>query len=242
MMTSKKDGATLSGLPLAGMIFTDPATAFAELRQRPRFWLPLLLIALSSAAVTFWYFKMVDYEWFKDFTINSNPLLRNIDEAGRARVAASMGKAPSMWNSLLAVPITLSVMFALQALYYFLAGKVTKLGESYKTWFALMTWSSLPALIGLLIVAVLLASKGLGLQMGYEQLQALSINELILHREPGSPGYGLVSSIGVLSVWVWWLRVIAVRTWSNRSWLFSSLFVLLPVAIFYGGWAAWAFR
>ena len=47
--------------------------AFAELRERPRFWFPLLLLVATTAALNYWYFSMVDIEWFKDAMFGNNP-------------------------------------------------------------------------------------------------------------------------------------------------------------------------
>ena len=41
----------MNNLALAGTLATAPAAAYAELRERPRFWFPLLLITLTTAAM-----------------------------------------------------------------------------------------------------------------------------------------------------------------------------------------------
>ena len=36
--------------------------------------------------------------------------------------------------------------------------------------------------------------------------------------------------------------IVGVRVWSQRSWAFSAIFILLPIVVLYGLWAAFAFR
>ena len=65
-------------------------------------------------------------------------------------------------------------------------------------------------------------------------LQPLSLNELFFHRGMGEPGYQLLSNFGVLQALGLALAVIGVHTWSKRSWLFASVFVLLPCVLIFG--------
>jgi len=69
-------------------------------------------------------------------------------------------------------------------------------------------------------------------------LQMLSLNALLFHRQPGDPGYTLLTYANLTYVWTLALSVVGVKQWSGRSWLFSFLFstwLLLVVAIV---WAA----
>src|SRR5690606_31229628 len=47
-------------------IFVQPGKAWAELKEQPTFWLPLLLIAVSSALMVLVYYLQVDPEWAVD--------------------------------------------------------------------------------------------------------------------------------------------------------------------------------
>ena len=58
----------------------------------------------------------------------------------------------------------------------------------------------------------------------------------------GSPGHALFESLTIPAVLSWILMIIGVRTWSQRSWAFSAIFILLPVVVIYGIWAFFAFR
>jgi hypothetical protein len=126
-------------------------------------------------------------------------------------------------------------------LYLLLAAKVTKLPQGFKHWFAFSCWSSLPLFLTLVVSAIFLIMSDTP-QVSPSVLQPLSINELVLHRPAGSPGYGLLESLSIPAVLSWILMIIGVRVWSERSWTFSAIFILLPVVVLYGIWAAFAFR
>ena len=66
-------------------------------------------------------------------------------------------------------------------------------------------------------------------QMSPGALQPLSLNELVLHRPMGSPGHALFESLTIPRLLSWALMIIGVRTWSQRSWNFSAILVLLPI-------------
>jgi hypothetical protein len=125
-------------------------------------------------------------------------------------------------------------IFALIAGYYKLAGVITKANQTYKQWFVLAVWSSLPMLVGIVSSAAILLMQDANAQLGPSELQILSANELFFHRTPAQPGYQLLQMLSPIMFWNWALAIIGVKTWSNRSWLFSSVFVLLPMAVIFG--------
>ena len=65
----------------------EPRKAFAELDALPRFWWPLLVVAIASAVVNYWYTAAVDLEWLADIQLRANPLTQNMtsDELARTR-------------------------------------------------------------------------------------------------------------------------------------------------------------
>jgi hypothetical protein len=58
----------------------------------------------------------------------------------------------------------------------------------------------------------------------------------------GSPGQGFLDAVGIPGLLAWALMIIGVHTWSQRSWLFSAAFVMIPIVVIYGIWAFFAFR
>lgn len=232
----------MNNLALAGNLATAPSVAFAELRERPRFWFPLLLVVLTTVGLTYWYYSFVDIEWLKDAMFSNNPKFQELDEEKRAAAMAMFGRGPLLWSSVVSMFIMIPAIMLLEALYLLIAAKVTKLSFGFKHWFSLACWTSLPMLLGTIVGAILLLLADNSQVPTYTVMAPLSLNELLLHVPEGSPGYTLFESLSIPFFLSCALMIIGVRTWSQRSWGFSSIVVLLPWVIIYGLAAFFSFR
>ncbi|MEJ0085146.1 MAG: YIP1 family protein [Pseudomonadota bacterium] len=231
----------MNNLELAGALATAPSTAFTELRERPRYWFPLLAVVLSTAAVVYWYYSIVDVDWLKDALYGNNPDVQKLPEADRAHAMGMISRGTLLWGSVIGTFVAIPIVYLLSSLYYWLAAKVTKVPVGFKHWFVLTSWSALPAVISALVTAILLATSN-STQIGPGVLSPLSLNELVVHRPVGSPGQTLLDTLTIQALLSWVLAIIGVRTWSGRSLGFSAVFVLLPGVVIYGIWAAIAFK
>lgn len=231
----------MNSMELALTTLTAPRAAFQEVRERPRFWLPLTLTLAGTVAVLFWYYSFVDFAWLADHLMNSNARLRQLPEAQRERAMASMSRTGLMVSAMVAAPLIIMVIRLIEAGYYSLAGKIANVQYSFRQWLALSWWTSLPHVLGIVAMAAFLLLSESN-QIGSEELQVLSLNELFFHRGLGEPGVALLSGLTLLHPWAWALSVIGVRTWSGRSLAFSALFALAPTLAIYGIWALFAFR
>src|SRR5688572_28710434 len=82
--------AESSSLALAMNVFTAPSEAFAALKERPRVWLPLLLLIIGYAAVSFTYMNSVDIGWFMENQLAQNPSMTEQQRADAAAAAADV--------------------------------------------------------------------------------------------------------------------------------------------------------
>jgi hypothetical protein len=227
---------------LQALVF-EPRKAFAEIAERPRILFPLALLVLATAGLTLWYMGVVDLEWLIDRQLRNNPFGRSLSEEQIAQqVAAASGRrglqatVGALGSGIATVAISL-----LGALYYVLAGKITNVDRSYRQWLALNCWSSLPTVLAVVPAAFVLLSAG-SAQIPQEDLQPLSFNALFFHRVASEPGYVLFSSLNLLQFAALYLAVVGVKTWSGRSWLFSTVFATLPFVLIFGIWAFIALR
>ena len=231
----------MSSMELASMTLTAPRAAFQQLRERPTFWFPLTLTLAGTVAVLYWYYSFVDFAWLADHLMNSDARLRQMPEDQRERAMASMSRTGLMVSAMVAAPVIIVVIRLIEAAYYSLAGKIVNVQYSFRQWFALSWWTSLPHVLGIVTMAAFLLLSDSN-QIGSEELQVLSLNELFFHRGLGEPGVALLSSLTLLHPWAWALSVLGVQTWSGRSLAFSALFALAPTVAIYGIWALFAFR
>jgi hypothetical protein len=241
MPASREANVMKNNLAVSVALATAPSSAFEELRERPKFWFPLLLLVASTAAIVYWYYSIVDIEWFKDAMYGNNPDFQKLPEAERARAMAMLGRNTLLWGAVISAIFVMPIFMLLQALYLRLAAKVTKLPQGFKHWLALSCWSALPMLLSTVAAALLLIISDTP-QVSPSTMQPFSINELLLHRPMGSPGYALFESLSIPSLLSWLLMIIGVRVWSQRSWVFSVIFILLPIVVIYITWSAFAFR
>jgi len=231
----------MNNLALSVALATAPSSAFEELRERPRFWFPLLLLVFTTAGMCYWYYSIVDIEWFKDVMFSNNPDIQKLPEDERAARMAMFGRNTLLWGSMVGAIFAMPIFFLLEALYLLLAAKVTKLPQGFKHWFALSCWCALPMLLGTVVAAIMLILSE-NAQVSPGVLQPLSLNELLLNRPVGSPGQSLFESLSIPTFLSFALMIIGVRVWSQRSWLFSATLVVLPWVVIYGLWAYFAFR
>jgi uncharacterized membrane protein YhdT len=231
----------MNNLSLVAALATAPSTAFAELRERPRFWFPLVLVVLAMAGLTYWYYSVVDIEWLKATMFSTDPTLQGMSEEERSASMSILTRNTLRFSSLIGTVLFLPVVYLVAALYLLLAAKVTKLPQGFKHWFALTCWTALPILLNCIVAAILLILAD-NPQIAPSVLQPLSLNELVFHRPLGSPEYALIESLSIPAFLSWALLIMGVHAWSQRSWMFSVILVMLPWVVIYAIWAFLSFR
>jgi hypothetical protein len=223
----------MNNLAVSVALATAPSSAFAELRERPRFWFPLLVTTIATVVLGYWYYSVVDVEWLKETIFGANP---NPDPAKHAAAMAMMTRTTLLWSSVVGGAIITPIFLLIQALLLWLAAKVTKVPLGYKHWFTMASWASLTGLLGFVVAAILLLMSDTN-QVSPGVTTALSLNELVFHKPMGAPGQGLFDAINIPMLLGCLLMIIGVRTWTQRSWGFSTAFVLVPLAVVFGIWA-----
>jgi hypothetical protein len=226
----------MTNLNLIVLLATQPRRAFEELDARPRILFPLLLGLLTTVGLLLWYYAVVDIDWLIDQSLTSSPRAAAMTEAQRAQAAAFLSRRVLMWSSVGGGIVLVLLMRTLEAAYFMLVGKVTNVQRSFKHWFALAWWTSLPLLLTLVPTVLLMLLRHSD-QFAADVLQPLSLNALFFNRGMGASGYTLLTTLTLLHPLAWLLSVIGLKTWSGRSWPYSALVVLLPIVICYGCWA-----
>lgn len=211
-------------------MFTEPGRAFAAVQQRSMVWLPLMLIILGSSALFFWYFQSVDFAWLQDRMLATVPDAEG-REAAKKIMTKNMMQTSTVGGALISVPI----MYSLIAVYFLIVAKIKNLDFGFTKWFTFVSWASLPTLLLLPLGAmqILLANNG---QLGLDQLNPVSLNQLFFHIEMGKPWASLLDSINVTSVWTAVLMVVGFQVWSKLSRTASIITVAIPYAVIYGIW------
>jgi Yip1 domain len=218
-------------------IFLEPGKVFAELKEKPTFMVPLILLTVVTVAMSVLYFMKVDSAWFIDHT-----LMASGKEMSAAEIAQAKSFMPGTKTmgiiAAVTTPIGIAVFTLLVALYYFVAGKVTGTALGFKHGMSLASWASMPALLGTVValVGVLMMSP----QTSMESLMLTNLDPLLIQLPVDSPWKKLASSFSLLNFWSIFLAALGWKTWGKTSWAEAISVAIVPSVVIYGAMAAWA--
>jgi hypothetical protein len=218
-------------------IFLEPGKVFAELKDKPTFLVPALLVAVFGALAAMLYFFNVDPEWFSNHQLQMAGQEMSAAEMEQARQFMPGARTMAYITGPSAI-IVLAIVFALYALYYMLAGKISGNPTSFRHGLALASWGSMPMVLGSLItiVAVYTSSP----QSTLESLQLLNVDPLLVQLDYGHPWATLARSFSLLNLWVWFLVALGWKTWYRTGWGQALFVSLLPGVVIYGAMALFA--
>jgi hypothetical protein len=223
----------MSNLSLFTNLLSNPPQAFAALKERPNFLLPMLAILLAMAGYQLLYFTLVDYSWLID------QMVAQVNAQGGDPAAAegirNVPKTLMMVPGIIGGVIGLLVMQSIYAAYLMLVAKVNGDGFGFKAMFSLSWWASVPILFTLIASAVyvLMADEG---RVFFDSANPFSLNSLIFNVDIANPFRGLLTNIDVFAFWAWALATIGYKQFSGRSYLGSALIALAPHIVIYGIW------
>ena len=212
-------------------IYLQPGKVFADLKAKPTFLVPLLLMALLSAAMVLLYYGKVDPAWLTDRT-----LLAMGDDMGAAELEQGRTSLPEPqtmgYFGAASVLVATAVMAALYALYFMLAGKVTGAAISFRHGLSLTAWAGMPLLLGAIIglVGVLTMTP----QTPIESLMLANVDPLLVQLPLDHKWSGLAKGFSLLNLWTWFLVALGWRTWTRSSWLQAAIVAIVPAAVVYG--------
>jgi hypothetical protein len=211
-------------------IFMSPSAAFAALKGRPNPWLALLVVLLGYAAVSYLYLQVVDLPWMLDRQLQSGNLT---DEQRNQAVEAALQVSPTVYGVIGAVsaPVSMLIVYALLALYFTGVSFATNDGVKYGSWFAMIAWSMVPLVLGIVATFVnLLVSDARFLPQ--EQLNPLSFGSLLgIDSEGATNLERALLSLSVIALWIVGLLIVGYQIFSQRSIVRAAVVVLAPVAV-----------
>jgi hypothetical protein len=225
----------MNQIQMFSALVTSPRRAFLELEKNPRYALPMILLLVASIGLITWFYSTIDVDAF----ITRALIARGLNAAQRAQAAAFMSRNTLMGSAVIGGIIGLFVIQLVSAFYFFFVYEFLDVRCTFRQWFALTWWCSVPSLISSLVSAVMIAvhrSSG-----SLDVLSPLSVNALIYHFDSEDSGYSLLNSLSLVQLLTLVLMVIGAHTWSQRSWALDGVVVILPRLVLYGGWTWWVF-
>jgi Yip1 domain len=218
-------------------IFLEPGKVFAELKEKPTFIVPFIILSLTTMVMTFMYFNKVDSAWFIDHTLLAG---------GQEMTAAEMAQAKSImpgakmmgYISLVTTPITMVFVFLISSLYYLLASKISGTAIGFKHALSLAAWSSMPLVLGTIVALVGVFT--MSPQTSIESLMLTNLDPLLIQLPIDSPWKRLASSFSFLSFWNIFLAALGWKIWGKTSWAEAITVAVIPSIVIFGLMAVWA--
>lgn len=212
---------------IKGLITEPSATLKSILEQPSGIILALLILMVPTLLAQYLYWQGVDFNFVTGTMAQALPAA----EAEQMLVGLEqMGATGMMITSLVSVLIAVPVMMAISAGYLLLVNRVAGTEQrSFKTWFAVVTYSSIfGAITGLSAIAhVLLDSSG---QIMPEMLAVTNLNALITQFPYGHDLYKFMASVDLASLVAIALMAIALVQNGHRT-ASAVIIAALPSAI-----------
>ncbi|MEJ7804588.1 MAG: YIP1 family protein [Telluria sp.] len=235
MELTKTTDSTSNSSPVSALfaMLYEPSRAFAMLEPKRHAWLPLGLIMVAMTALFSWYFSVVDFSWFMD------QMLAAMKPAERDVAKGVMTKTMMQTTTLVSGVVSYPIVCAVAGLYFMLAGKFINQNVSFGTGFALSAWASVPGLLLLPLGAVAIAMASGG-QLGFSELNPLSVNQLFFQYDMAHPMAGLLDTLNATSFWSVFLTVVGFQVWAKVARSTALKVVLIPYVTIYAIWFAFA--
>ncbi len=217
--------------------FTAPTQAFRRVREHEASaWVPLLLIALCTLAVTTWYFTTVDVQQFMAEQIELSGQTLSPEEL---RAATDQTAGFLKFSGVISTLVML-IIYAVTALYLHMVASVATEAElKYGRWFTLVSYANLPTLVAVITIAVSYALAG-GDYVSFARLDLTSLNNLVFHLPLNHPWTGVVNVLSLANLWAAVLTIIGYRTLTGGGWGGAIATVLIPLALITGAMATFA--
>lgn len=212
-------------------IFTAPSIAFAAIKERPNPWLPLLVIIIGNAIVSFAYMQSVDLAWLIDQQMQAAGNLT--DEQRAQAVDAATSVSPLVYAAATSVSagIIILAIMSLVALYYTGVSFATNDGVKFRQWLALIAWCSLPVVIGQVASLVNLQVMDARF-LAQDALNPLSFGNLLaIDMEGATIVERILLSLDVSTLWATVLQIFGYQAFTGRSIGRAAIIVLGPLAV-----------
>jgi hypothetical protein len=218
-------------------IFLEPAKAWSQLKERPTFLVPALLVAFATVLSAMLYFFHVDPAWLAEYQVQA--LAKDMSAAELAQMQQMLPGARTMgWITAVTTLIGFAIIYPLLALYYLLAGKVAGHAVDFKRGLALATWSSVPMVLAAVVSIV--GTYTSSPQTSYESLQMLSVDPLLVQLPMDHDWSRLAKSFSLLNFWAWFLAALGWKTWFRTGWGQAIFVAVLPALVIFGVMALFA--
>jgi len=208
-------------------LFAAPKLAFEQLRTQPSWVVPMLLLLIIISGTTFAYFHFSNPEMLmEDMLAQASHDMSEAERAEARENLETLTVDTLKWITTAGGSVGFLLVTLLHAGYFALASMFSGTKIAFKSWLGFVTWSSLPIIFALIAgLATLFFATG---HVTFTDLNPLSLTNLLNFKSTN------------LDLVPYGLMILGYRIWTQKSWLHSSLIVLTPLVLWYGGSLAMA--
>ena len=217
-------------------IFAAPGQVFPRLLTKPTVLLPLLLVVLAVSSIQVGYIVTSDRNFLIDQLVDQAlATSASVRESEIRPVYENLNPAVLIGSAAVSTAVFLCVISLLTAMYLNFVSKFGFEGRTYKQWFSLVCWTSMPTLLIALAAWVTMAI-GNG-QVSLTALQPLSLDYLLNLNS----GKQLLQNLSLPGFWSMGLLVLGYQHFTGSRLGKAALITLLPYVLLYGIWAYFSF-
>jgi hypothetical protein len=225
---------------LALDVLLAPSQAVARIAQRRR----TLFFSLAAFVIVFvalWslYYSRVDFVWLKGFLADLGVRMHPGISASQVRQGMEKMTLPAMVMSTMVGGLATIIVEVLgRTVYHHLTAHViSERPVPFGSWFALVSWSILPATLTLVLALANLYYADAS-HLAPSQVTLSTLNSAWLHLPSGHPWHMWASSFDLRLVWTVLITGAGLHAWLGVSWAKAVFWAALPYVVFYGVWAA----
>ncbi len=221
-------------------VFIDPKPAFADIAVRPRFWVPMVLIAICSLAYMMLFSSHVGWEHFMRQQLEQSPRTQNMSPEDRERALQMQLKFGAPIGTAIGVIAPPVVMLITAGVLLFVFNNMFGASVKYGQALAVSAYASLPQILALAGGALVMFLKD---PTDFDLKNPAGYN-IAFYLDPHSvPAwlYSLATSINVFTFWVILLLATGMAAITRKPFKSCLTGVVIPwvVVVLIGmAWAA----
>ncbi|GAC13518.1 Yip1 family protein [Aliiglaciecola lipolytica] len=215
-------------------IFSKPSGVFDAINQRNNWsWIPFILVSIFTLSPIYMYFNFVDFDWYREFTVNS--VAGDLSPAEQNNIRAQFKPQFLVIGMLIfAFMFQVIINLVLAAYLNLMAKSDEECVNEFTDWYGFTWWVSLPSIIGFIAAIVVITFTGDN-QMPLGHLNPLAMSYW-LNIDDNSKWFGLANLIKpelFLSVY---LIAVGLSRWTTFNSTKIYVVAIAPFALLIGLW------
>lgn len=199
-------------------VFLDPKPAFADIAERPKAWVPLLLLIAFSCAFMFAYTQRIGFERMFQQQMERNPQMQNLSAEQRARTAEMYAKIAAVMDKagviipVITMPLYVLLVAGVMALIFnvFMGAQL-----AFKQLFAITAYGFLPGLLSSVAAIAVMLLKNPD-DFSLENPVGFNIGAYLDPQTTSKAVMSIASSIDLFTFWTLVLLAIGVSVAARR--------------------------